>query len=45
MQKRMYRCNVWLLYEQAKNLDEEGKYEDALKNINYLNPYYDDDEN
>ena len=28
---------------QAKSLAEEGKYEEALKNLSYLNPYYDDD--
>lgn len=27
---------------QAKSLAEEGKYEEALKNLSYLNPYYDD---
>lgn len=29
---------------QAKGLANEGKYEDALKYLNYLNPYYDEDE-
>lgn len=30
--------------KQAKGLAEEGKYEDALKYLSYLNPYYDEDE-
>lgn len=29
---------------QAKNLAKEGKYEEALKNLGYLNPYYDEEE-
>lgn len=29
---------------QAKSLADEGKYEDALKYLSYLNPYYDEDE-
>ena len=30
--------------EQGKSLGDEGKYEEGLKYINYLNPYYEDDE-
>ena len=29
---------------QAKSLADEGKYEDALKYLSYLSPYYDEDE-
>ena len=29
---------------QAKNLGNEGKYEEALKYLSYLSPYYDEDE-
>lgn len=29
---------------QAKNLANEGKYEEALKYLGYLNPYYDEEE-
>lgn len=29
---------------QAKSLASEGKYEDALKYLNYLSPYYNEDE-
>lgn len=29
---------------QAKSLANEGKYEEALKYLNYLEPYYDEDE-
>lgn len=29
---------------QAKSLAEEGKYEEALKNLSYLNPYYNEEE-
>lgn len=28
----------------AKSLAEEGKYEEALKNLSYLNPYYNEEE-
>ncbi|WP_455538339.1 UbiD family decarboxylase [Terrisporobacter sp.] len=29
---------------QAKSLAQEGKYEEALKNLSYLSPYYDENE-